>query len=151
ARVLHKSDISRQMPESDGVRRRKAFGYLLARQLGRHRIGIELLRRSVEGENPRMSQLPCARLQFRLLRFNAFLEFAGRIEREYRDGGELEPLLAALAGIEDRISVGAALAHPITAIVALQRRWGLAKNFRFDALGSFAQRCRDRIVDHSSD
>src|SRR5258708_38586076 len=122
------------MPESDGVRRCEAFSHLLARKLGRQQIGVELLRRRVERENACVAQLPCAGLQFRLQGFDAFLEFAGRIEREYRDRGELEPLLVALTGIEDRISVGAALAHPITAVVAFKRRWGLAENFRFDAL-----------------
>src|SRR5258706_11452247 len=123
------------MPKSDGVRRRKTFGHVLARKLGRQQIGVKVLRRRVKRENARMGQLPCAGLQFRLLGFNAFLEFAGWIERKYRDGGQLEPLLLALPGIEDRISVGAALAHPITAVVAFQRRWGVAENFRFDALG----------------
>src|SRR2546427_12736415 len=139
------------MPKSHSVRRRKTFGHLLARELGRQQIGVELQRRSIEREDSRARQLPGTGLQFGLLRLDAFLEFAGRVEHEYRDCAELEPLLAALPGIEDRISIGAALTHPITTVVALQRRWGLAENFRFDAFGGFAKRGRERIVDHSSD
>src|SRR5215470_19996421 len=133
------------MPKSDGVRRRKTLGHLLACKLGRQQIGIEFVGRRIERENSRVSQLPSTGLQFGLLGFDALLEFTGRIEREYRDGRELEPLLAALTGVEHRFAVGAALANPVTAVIAFQRCWGLAENFRFDALGSFTKRCRERI------
>ena len=94
---------------------------------------------------------PYAGLQHRRARFDALFESAVVVEREDRHAVEVDALVAAADGVDDRLAVVGALAYPERAAALPERICRLPEEFGLEALGALLKNGGERIVDGRGD
>src|SRR5215510_6594258 len=149
--MLGNLNIPRKFPERDGLGRGKAFPDLFGGQVGLEPVFGLGGRHSAEPKDTGIAQNPCPGDQNGSARFNSLFETAIGIKGVDRHPVEIDALVAATSGVDDRLSFVGALIHPEAAGASASRSGILTEKFSLEALRALLQGRGYWIVDGGGD